>query len=296
MKIDKNLATVHAYLCADGYVIKNPKTQKHKYSHIGFRNTNLTLLKDFQDKFEKSFGIKPHLIEGQRCRIGSKEIYELLTKKFGSFYSWEWRMPKLNNKLSQIWLRAYFDCEGWVTCKSHQNRMIGLDCVNEHGIKQIKNALGKLGINSKVNKRNTRNIFSLSIFGKENLIRFEKKVGFLHPIKAGKLKEVLEDFVIYKWTFSENERECKEFIFNILKEKIRIKKPYYVRIFSKEETNLKKLKELLKKFYDIDSIIYRAVNGIGTVYYELNINRKNEIRKLINLKLIPNIFKDKQTK
>ena len=133
MKFDENLAAVHAYLCADGYVIKNPKTQKQKYYMIGFRNTNLTLLKDFQEKFEKVFGIKPYLIEGERCRIGNKEIYGLLTKEFGSFYSWEWRMPKLNKKLMKIWLRAYFDCEGWVTCKSHQNRMIGADCVNEKG-------------------------------------------------------------------------------------------------------------------------------------------------------------------
>ena len=114
MKIDENLAAVHAYLCADGYVIKNPKTQKRKYYKIGFRNTNLILLKDFQERFEKVFGVKPCLYEGQRCQKGSREIYELLIKRFGSFYSWEWKMPKLNNKLAKAWLRAYFDCEGWV--------------------------------------------------------------------------------------------------------------------------------------------------------------------------------------
>jgi len=28
MRFDENLIIVHAYLCADGYVIKNPETQK----------------------------------------------------------------------------------------------------------------------------------------------------------------------------------------------------------------------------------------------------------------------------
>src|SRR3990172_3112733 len=114
MKIDENLAAIHAYLCADGYVTRNPPTQKNKYYRIALRNTNLILLRDFQNKFEKIFSIRPHIREDGRCEIGSREIYEKLTKQFGSFYSWEWKMPELSEKLSKIWLRAYFDCEGWV--------------------------------------------------------------------------------------------------------------------------------------------------------------------------------------
>ena len=108
MKMDKNLAAIHAYLCADGYVIKNPETQKQKYHVIGFRNTNLILLKDFQRRFEKVFKIKPHLDEGQRCRIGSKEIYRKLTKEFGSFYSWKWRMPKNLKESTGNYLNIFY--------------------------------------------------------------------------------------------------------------------------------------------------------------------------------------------
>ena len=35
MEINEDLVVIHAYLCADGYVIKNSETQKHKY-YIGF--------------------------------------------------------------------------------------------------------------------------------------------------------------------------------------------------------------------------------------------------------------------
>lgn len=291
MKFDENLAAIHAYLCADGYVIKNPETQKQKYYKIGFRNTNLVLLKYFQNRFEKVFGIKPCLYGGQRCQKGSKEIYGLLTKEFGSFYSRGWRMPKLNNKLSKLWLRAYFDCEGWVFCKKHQNRHIGVDCVNEKGLNQAENTLNDLGIKTIRKYNQKRKIHRIFIYGKGTIEKFAKLIGFLHPEKAAKLKEILKDFVVYKWDFPENKEECKKFILNLLKERIRIKKPYYVRIISKEENNLKKLTKLLKKFYNIESLVYKRTNGIGNVYYELDINKKEEVKKLIEIRAIQNLFK-----
>jgi hypothetical protein len=286
MKIDENLAAVHAYLCADGYVIKNPEGSKYKYYILGFRNTNLTLLKDFQDKFEKVFGLRPHLDEGQRCRIGSKKFYEILTKSFGSFYSWHWKMPKLNRKLSRIWLRAYFDCEGWVTCKSHQNRMIGADCVNKVGIKQIKEELDKLGIKSKIKKRSTRNIFSLAIFGRENLIKFNENVGFIQPDKKEKISKVLLDFVDYDWKFPDvNSRAT--FIKEILKQRAKIKKPEgIIRIISKLEKNLLILQRGLYNLFEITCKVNKMVNGIGTIYYQLNINKHEDVRKIVSNNLL----------
>ena len=288
MKFDENLAAIHAYLCADGYVTTS---KKYKYYRAGLRNTNLILLKDFQKKFEKVFDSKPTIRKDGRCEKCSKQIYELLTKEFGSFYSWEWKMPELNKELSRLWLRAYFDCEGWVFCKKHQNRHIGADCVNETGINQVEKALNNLGIKTirKYNKK--RGLHRILIYGKENLDMFSKQIGFLHSEKANKLKEALNDFVVYEWKFPKNKKECKEFILNLLKEKIRIKKPSYARIISKEERNIKKLKEYLILFYKVNSLAYKSKNGLGTIYYELNINKKEDVQKLIDLGVIPNLFK-----
>ena len=291
MKFDENLAAVHAYLCADGYVIRNPETQKLKYYRIGFRNKNLILLKNFQKKFERVFRVKPHLHEGERCALGSKSIYYQLTDNFGSFYSWHWKMPELNNKLTKIWLRAYFDCEGWVTIETRQNRNIGLDCVNKKGLEQIKNALKIIGINSKLKFRNKKNIYRLYIFGKKNIIKFKQEIGFLNSKKAEKLNRAIADYVDYFWNFPNNENECKKFIQNLIKEKIRIRKPYYTRIISKEKINLLRLQELLKKFYGINSLINKCINGLGTIYYEFNINKKEEVQKLIKQGFVPNILK-----
>jgi len=290
MKLDENLAAVHAYLCADGYVLKT-EGKKHKQYGIGFRNTNLTLLKDFQYRFKNSFGVVPHLDVGERCRIGNKKIHQELIQNFGSFHSWEWRMPKLKNKLLRIWLRVYFDCEGWVFCKSHQNRHIGVDCVNKGGLDQVERVLNRIGITTirKFNKK--RDIHRLFIYGKDNLLLFKNQIGFLHPDKFERLNIAINNYVEYVWQFPKGDKECRKFVLSLLKDKIRIHKPYYIRIFSREEINLKNLHKSLKKFYNIDSIVNKQVNGIGTIYYEMNINRKSEVEKLIKLKALPNLFK-----
>lgn len=297
MKFDENLAAVHAYLCADGYVIKNPITQKQKYYVIGFRNTNLVLLENFRKVFYQYFGVKPHLISGQRCRIGSKILYEELTKYFGSFYSWEWSMPKLDQRFTRIWLRAYFDCDGWVFCKSHQNRMIGLDCVNIHGLSQIKKALFGLGISSIIKKRSTRNIFSLGIYGRNNLIKFNEKIGFLHPDKKEKLETALRDYVNYDWIFPMENSALVSFVSNLIKSKAKIKRPEGIfRIISNKENNLLKLQEYLIEIYSIESKINRRVNGIGTSYFQLNINKKSEVNKLMKYGLITEEYKQEWLK
>ncbi len=290
MKIDKYLVSLHAYLCGDGYVSKNPKLQKKKNYKIGLRNTNLVLLKDFQEKFNKVFGIQPNLTEGERCEKGSREIHTILINKFGSFHSNEWRAPTLNKNLSKYWLRTFFDCEGWVFCKSHQNRHIGLDSINEKGLDQIIKMLNYLGIKTikKVNKK--KGIFRIFIYGKENLIKFKEEINFFHPNKKEKLDRAIKDFVNYKWTFPKDRIQCKKFVREVLIKKCRIKKPKYIRIITKEVQNLIELQKLLKKFYNINSLVNKSRNGIGTIYYEMNINKKEDVQKLINLKVIPNIF------
>jgi hypothetical protein len=234
----------------------------------------------------------PIIRKDGRCEKCSKEINEILNLNFVSFYSREWRMPHLNKQLTKIWLRAFFDCEAWVFCKTHQNRHIGVDCINKEGLNQVIIVLNSLGIKTiyKLNKK--RKMHRIFIYGKENLKIFQKEVGFLHPDKSKKLRETLGDFVIYKWDFPKEKNKCKDFVFSILKEKTRIKKPSYARIISKERSNLELMKVYLKKFYGIDSTFYTATNGLGTIYYELSINRKDEVKKLINLRIIPNLFKD----
>jgi len=297
MKLNEDLASIHAYLCADGYVVKNPITQKQKYYRIGFRNTNIILLKDFQDKFERYFGKKPRLVEGQRCEIGSKELYEKLTKEFGSFYSYKWSMPKLTKKLNRVWLKSFFDCESWVYCKSHQNRHVSLESVNKLGIKQIESSLIDLNIKCFVKLKSYRNIYQLSIYSKENLLKFQDKINFLHPLKKEKLNLTIKDFVDYNWSFPSNTNELKKYLFKLLRKKAKVKKSNkIIRVISNKESNLITLSKELKKLFKIESRINKCLNGIGTIYYELNVNKQSEIKKLISYELLDNLEKEKWLK
>lgn len=183
---------------------------------IGFRNTNLVLLKDFQRQFQSIFHIKLHLDPGERCRIGSKKIYLSLTNVFGNFYSYNWELPDLDKDELRKWLRAYFDCDGWFFCKSYQNRHIGLDSINKKGIYQIQEALESLGIISSIRKKKRGSIFSLIIYGQENILLFSQLMGFLHPKKDTKLKETLADYVDYSWDFPEKEKDLKVYVKNLI--------------------------------------------------------------------------------
>lgn len=284
MKFDENLAAIHAYLCGDGYVTRN-KPGQVKYYHIGFRNTNLVLLKNFQKRFYDYFKIKPNLYAGERCHKGSREIYEKLTSEFVSFYSRRWRMPELNNKLSKVWLRAFFDCEGWVFCKTHQNRHIGLDSVNEKGLDQIRRSLSSFGIDTikKVNQK--RGMFRILIYGKQNLERFGKEIGFLHPNKKETLEKAILDYVDYNWNLDENFREIRR----VMIEKARVKKPYVVRVISREKRNLENLRKFLSSLFGLEFgavKINERINGLGTRYFELSVNKREEVKKLVRRNLI----------
>jgi hypothetical protein len=193
MKFNNNLAAIHAYLCGDGYVIKNPETQKHKYYHIGFRNTNKILLEDFQDKFQLIFGLKPYIVNNNRCRIQNKEIYSILTKDF-SYYSYRWELPELSRNKLKFWLRAFFDCEGWVENYKY-SRMVRLDCCNQIGTQKISEELEKFEIYNTIKKRKGRNIWRISICSKKSLKNFQKHINFLHPEKKEKLKNAINSFL-----------------------------------------------------------------------------------------------------
>jgi len=289
MKFNEDLAAIHSYLCADGYVVKNPPQQKHKYYRIGLRNTNLVLLKDFQKRFKSYFSISPKIYPDERCNIGSKKIYALLTKKY-SFYSREWMLPKLPKQLLKYWLRAFFDCEAWVFLKEKQNRHIGVDSVNHFGLKNIKIALESFGIICKMTKRKNRDISRLEIYGRDNIQMFQDKIGFLHPEKRKKLSDALDSYMCYDWIFPNTQTKLKSFIRN----KFRVKKPFILRINSIKKNNLILLSQLLKKVFNIKSKVYGPwINGLGNSYYVLQIHKKSDVLSVLKQDLLNNAEKSK---
>ena len=280
MKFDENLSSLHAYLCGDGYVIGNSEGKGHKYYMIGFRNMNLKLLKDFQKKFNLYFGLKPIITRDKdRCKIGNKKIYYFLTKNY-SYYSYEWNLPKLSKKNLKYWLRSFFDCEAWVENQPRKSRFIGLECCNYEGIVSIQNSLERFNINSQIRKKKDRTIWSLTICGLDNLKRFRKQVGFLHPNKNKKLDLAINSYVNYYWDLPDTKNELIRFF--KFKGKL---KGNYVMFYTIKLVNLAKLKKILNRYRIKSKIGGPWTNNYGSINYSLLINKEVLWTKLnLNLK------------
>jgi len=288
--VNLDLAALHGYLCADGYVISHKKDSKRKYYRMALRNTEKVLLEDFQSKFYNVFGLTPKIPTALDIAYkSSKETYFLLTNTFGSFYCREWAFPEIfiTLELKAIWLRSVFDCEGWVIVRVAVDRRIGIEMVNFKGLNKIKSLLLEFGIKSRFHIRKNGRIFALYIFGKENLVKFSKKIGFLHPKKKVKLKEAINSFQNPVWAFPTKELLLKKFILKKLKGKSGKIGENKIIVCSSLRINLEKLQPRLIELYKVKPLVSKKnFNGIGTPYFQLSINRKEDVQKinfLVNL-------------
>ena len=188
-------------------------------------------------------------------------------------------MKYMNKEQAARWLRAFFDCEGWVWVRKAKNRAIGTDSVNHKGLQQVANLLKEhFDISTSIRPRSNRDTATLCIYGKDQLIKFEEEIGFLHPFKKKRLRESIETYVNYNWDFSKGSNK-------IIKEKARTRKPYTVRLMSILKENLDRVKQELETF-GIESKIRKAVNGQGRIYYELSSYGRENLDKWLSNDLI----------
>jgi hypothetical protein len=76
METCTSLAALHGYLSGDGCVVRNLPHQKSIYYRVELRNTEMTLLEDFQEKCEELFLHIPTISKDKdRCTAWSKELY-----------------------------------------------------------------------------------------------------------------------------------------------------------------------------------------------------------------------------
>lgn len=278
IKSNKDLAAIHAYLCADGYVIRNEHGKGHKYYYIGLRNMNLTLLKDFQQRFATVFGIRPIITKQiDRCKTQNKELVSKLLKEFGSFHSDKWVMPIMSKSALSCWLRAYFDCDGWVGFVPRKDRKVGLASINYAGIKQIQKKLKSVfGIESEIAKHSNRNIYDLTICGKDDLENFHKHIGFLHPKKATKLEDALASYVDLNWQIPTVGNKFKIFVLGKAKTNYFRKE---VRFTSVIKSNLVELQNKLLKMNIESRLNGPWTNPYGSKWYCLSV-RLDDFNKL----------------
>lgn len=269
MITDANTAAVHGYLCSDGYVTTHKPTSKYVYYHVGFRNTCMDLLEDFQRRFYLVFGTQPTITtQKDRCIKMNKKICLGLLNEYESFHSYKWTFPKMETNAAKFWLRAFFDSEGWVTAIQGKDRAVSAESVNVRGLENIRNSLAnQFNIRSTIRCRINRNTSILRICGKDNLHEFHAKIGFLHPKKKKKLDDALTSYDAWKWKIPLKKDDRLNFLQKELQHKFK-KKKNALRIFSREE-NLIKLSAFLQYNFGIIGTLGKSINGQGTVYYSL---------------------------
>jgi hypothetical protein len=250
--VNEDLAAIHAYLCSDGYVSGPRAGAKHTHYHIGLRNTSPVLLEDFQQKFARVFKKEPIISKCKdRCNTWNKEIFCWLMGNFGSFHSDKWTLPDcfLAKELLAPWLRAFFDCEGWVEVTARKSRIIGAESINTAELQKISRCLKEIfSVNSGFRLRNGRNTASLTICGRDDLLKFKEAIGFLHPSKKKKLEEALASFIDYIWLFPKAEPALKCFVLKILGKKIKHMRSR-IKICSNRRENLLRLADALAMLF-----------------------------------------------
>ncbi len=151
-KITPALARIHAHICGDGYFYQTRVKDRYgpwaKYRKNSYRttyrtcytNTNVTLIKEFQQDIREVFGIKGDKLWKNEIRIKSKRIWSLL-KEMGAGDSYNWSISKeiinASKEVKRNWIRAFFDDEAYF---DNGNR-IRVKCVNKKGLQQITRML-----------------------------------------------------------------------------------------------------------------------------------------------------------
>ena len=145
--------------------------------------------------FEKIFTIVPNIFYDKNrnshyCHLKNSIIYRYLIEilempsksvrenlKLPSF------MKKIPLKFKIEYIGGLFDAEGWLTKRQAH---IGFSITNEQIRNFVSEILFKLGINHSTTFRNRRKNkeFEIHIYGKQNLKKFQKIIGFKHPAKA----------------------------------------------------------------------------------------------------------------
>ena len=113
-------------------------------------------------------------------------------------------------------LKGAFDSDGHVTSFKNKSHIIGLTQANHKDLKVIQDMLLRLGIASKINvKRKAQGLVTFSnsrvgdvkacwtlVISKDNVIKYNKLIGFSHTAKKAKLQNMVDDHTFNKESFT----------------------------------------------------------------------------------------------
>lgn len=166
MKINPELARIHAHLCGDGsvYIYKTKEKDRNVRAVIGYYNKNQNLLNKFRKDFNKIFKVKMKMRKNKDVYVASLRIFNQLRDNFGEFGSRKWRIPSIiknaSKKIKIEWLKSFFEDEAY-----HEKRYnrLKIKSVNYLGLSDAKDLLASLDILSSFTGPNKDNSWYLTI-------------------------------------------------------------------------------------------------------------------------------------
>ena len=201
-----SLAKITGHLMGDGCVTLR---------YLRYNNKDLFLIRNFKIEFKQIFG-NVHFISGKVnsgtnfIQVQNKAIINFLFELCKDFKSENLQIPLFitNIELRKKFIQAIFDDEGCVGQRIFKKtgeikRNLEIASKSKKFLEEIKEILEK-NFNIKCNKiisfeKSTNNktfvTWKLSITGKENFMKFKKKINFSSPIKKEKLVRMIHSYI-----------------------------------------------------------------------------------------------------
>lgn len=149
---------------------------------VEFEQKNRKWLEIIAECFEKCFGLKPVIKQRKRgyfrVRVYSKSVFHTLIKERKRFLE---RWQTYSQNTWKEFLRGVFDSEGSVIAT---RKVISIGSTDKELLKICREMLQSLGIECGKITKSHKNVKKFCIYGKNNLKKFQKVVGFSHPEKA----------------------------------------------------------------------------------------------------------------
>lgn len=153
---------------------------------VGYSNSEPVLIEEFVRDVRHAYGVRCRVLargKNIEARLRSKRVFMRL-RELGAGTSREWAIGEeimgADEDVRKEWLRAFFDDEARV---APDEGRIRIKSVNPRGLGLVKRLLASLGIRSRITGPNSDGTWYLTVT-RDDAIRYVRRVGFLHPMKA----------------------------------------------------------------------------------------------------------------
>ena len=192
----------------------------NRSGRVSFSGTNKKLTLDFKRIVQNEFEIncKEYVKNEELCNpiysvyINSRFLAEILVNSFGLRYGKKSHIIdipqsilKLPDKHISSYIQGLFDCDGSVSYRTDGGQVIEFYSTSKILCKKLQLLLLRFGILSSIRSRKNKEttirgilvksnylVYRISIYGKDNIILFNRYIGFKHPKKREELKKIIE--------------------------------------------------------------------------------------------------------